>query len=132
PSGEWSRIVRDLSQFGESIVISCAKEGVQFSSTGDIGTANVKLAQTCSPDEERISIDLQKPVTLTFAARYLQAFSKAAALSDQVVLSMSPEIPLVVEFKIGDIVYKCSNSGVMIAALLKTRTLFSGVPSFVR
>jgi proliferating cell nuclear antigen len=103
PSGEWSRIVRDLSQFGESIVISCAKKGVQFSSTGDIGTANVKLAQTSSSDEESISIDLQEPVTLTFAARYLQAFSKASGLSDQVILSMSPEVPLVVEFKIGDL-----------------------------
>ncbi|CAG7699608.1 unnamed protein product, partial [Allacma fusca] len=57
PSGEWSLIVRDLSQFGESIVISCAKKGVQFSFTGDIGTANVKLAQTSSSDEESISID---------------------------------------------------------------------------
>ncbi|CAG7722803.1 unnamed protein product, partial [Allacma fusca] len=103
PSGEWSRIVRDLSQFGESIVISCAKKGVQFSSTGDIGTANVKLAPTSSSDEESISIDLQEPVTLTFAARYLQAFSKAAGLSDQVVLSMTPDVPLVVEFKIGDL-----------------------------
>ncbi|CAG7726912.1 unnamed protein product, partial [Allacma fusca] len=35
------------------------------------------LAQTSSSDEESISIDLQEPVTLTFAARYLQAFSKA-------------------------------------------------------
>ncbi|CAG7724986.1 unnamed protein product [Allacma fusca] len=69
--------------FGESIVISCAKKGVQFLFTGDIETAN--------------------PVTLTFAARYLQAFSKAAGLADQVVLSMSPEVPLVVEFKIGDL-----------------------------
>jgi len=104
PSGEWSRIVRDLSQFGESIVISCVKKGVQFSSTGDVGTANVKLGQTSSSDgEDSISIDLQEPVTLTFAARYLQAFSKAAGLSDQVTLNMSPEVPLVVEFKIGEL-----------------------------
>merc|ERR1712083_1281825 len=28
PSGEFQRVVRDLSQFGESVVISCTKEGV--------------------------------------------------------------------------------------------------------
>ena len=43
PSGELARICRDLSQFGESITIACTKEGVKFSSAGDIGTANVKV-----------------------------------------------------------------------------------------
>ena len=70
PSGEWSRIVRDLSQFGESIIISCAKKGVQFSTAGDIVNANKKLVQTSSPDgEDSVIIDLQEPVTVTFAAR---------------------------------------------------------------
>lgn len=38
PSGEFARICRDLAQFGESINISCTKEGVKFSATGDIGS----------------------------------------------------------------------------------------------
>jgi len=37
-SGEFARICRDLSQFGESVTISCTKEGVQFGTSGDIGT----------------------------------------------------------------------------------------------
>jgi len=104
PSGDWARIVRDLSQFGESIVIACSKQGVKFSSTGDIGTGNVKLAQTSNVDsDDAVVIDLQEPVTLTFASRYLNAFAKAAGLSNQVQLSMSQEVPLVVEFKVNDI-----------------------------
>ena len=43
PSGEFARICRDLSQFGESIVIACTKEGVKFSAAGEIGTANIKV-----------------------------------------------------------------------------------------
>jgi len=72
PSGEFARIVRDLSQFGESITISCTKAGVKFTSTGDIGTGNIKVAQTSSVDTKdscTTSIDLQEPVTLTFASR---------------------------------------------------------------
>jgi len=70
PSGEYARIVRDLGQFGESIVISCSKQGVKFTSTGDIGTGNIKLAQTSSVDDDKkVEIDLQEPVTLTFAAK---------------------------------------------------------------
>lgn len=37
PSAEFARICRDLSQFGESVVISCTKEGIKFSAGGDIG-----------------------------------------------------------------------------------------------
>merc|ERR1712209_324078 len=73
PAGEFARVVRDLSQFGESVVISCTKEGVKFSAAGDIGVGNIKLAQTANVDkeEEAVSIEMQEPVTLTFATRSL-------------------------------------------------------------
>merc|ERR1712002_947870 len=92
PSGEFQRVVRDLSQFGESVVISCTKEGVKFSAAGDIGTGNIKLAQTANGDkeEEAVIIEMQEPVTLTFACRYLNMFTKASCLASQVSLSMSP------------------------------------------
>ena len=35
PSGEFQRIIKDLSQFGESVVIACSKEGVKFSAAGN-------------------------------------------------------------------------------------------------
>lgn len=38
PTLEFSRICRDLSQFGESIGITCTKDGIQFSASGDIGS----------------------------------------------------------------------------------------------
>ena len=112
---------RDLSQFGESVVISCTKEGVKFSAAGDIGTGNIKLAQTANVDkeEEAVTIEMQEPVTLTFACRlfieilwkefnltfnrYLNMFTKASCLAAQVSLSMSPDVPLVVEYNIGEI-----------------------------
>merc|ERR1712215_670719 len=105
PSSEFARICRDLSQFGESIIISCSKEGVKFSAQGDIGSANIKLAQTASVDkeEEAVVVDMQEPVTLTFACKYLNMFTKATPLSPQVTLSMSPELPMVVEYKIGEV-----------------------------
>ena len=54
PAGEFARVVRDLSQFGESVVISCTKEGVKFSAAGDIGIGNIKLAQTANVDKVSI------------------------------------------------------------------------------
>jgi len=105
PSAEFQRVIKDLSQFGESVIISCTKEGVKFSAAGDIGVGNIKLAQTANVDkeEEAVTIEMQEPVTLTFACRYLNMFTKATCLAPVVTLSMSPEVPLVVEYKIGDI-----------------------------
>ena len=76
PAREFAQVVRDLSQFGESVVISCTKEGVKFSAAGDIGCGNIKLAQTANVDkeEEAVAIEMQEPVTLTFATRYITAF----------------------------------------------------------
>lgn len=105
PSMEFARICRDLSQFGESVMISCTKEGVRFSASGDVGAANIKLAQTSSVDkeEESVVVEMQEPVMLTFACRYLTSFTKATPLSNQVQLSMSPDVPLVVEYRIPDL-----------------------------
>lgn len=105
PALEFARICRDLSQFSESVVICCTKEGVKFSASGDIGSANVKLAQTSSVDkeDEAVVIEMQEPVTLVFACRYLNAFTKATPLSNQVQLSMSADVPLVVEYSIPDL-----------------------------
>lgn len=105
PAAEFARICKDLGQFGESVIISCSKEGVKFSAAGDVGSANVKLAQTSNVDkeEEAVTIEMQEPVTLTFACKYLISFTKATPLSNQVQLSMSADVPLVVEYKIGDI-----------------------------
>ena len=52
PSHEFQRICRDLSQFGDSIVISCTKDGVQFSASGDPGTAKITLRQNATVDKE--------------------------------------------------------------------------------
>ncbi|KAF4521887.1 hypothetical protein B566_EDAN008388 [Ephemera danica] len=104
PSAEFARVCRDLSQFGESVLICCTKEGVKFSSSGTVGSANVKLAQTANVDkeEEAVTIDMQEPVSLTFACRYLNHFTKATPLSSVVQLSLSADVPLVVEYAIGE------------------------------
>ena len=57
---------------------------------------NIKLAQSSNVDkeDEQVLIEMQEAVTLTFALRYLNFFTKATPLSPQVSLSMSPEVPL--------------------------------------
>merc|ERR1712029_686416 len=86
-------------------VICCTKEGVEFSAGGDISVCKLKLAQTVNTDkeEEAVTIEIQEPVTLTFACRYHDMFTKGTCLPKQVTLSMSPNVPLMVEYKRGDL-----------------------------
>lgn len=46
PSAEFSRIVRDLSQLGESVRIEVSKEGVRFASEGEAANGSVLLKGT--------------------------------------------------------------------------------------
>lgn len=90
------------------MVISATKEGVRFSVTGDSGSGNILVKQGgASADDKSVgtSIELTEAVSLTFALRYLNMFTKATALSDRVKLSMSPDVPLVVEYSIEELGY---------------------------
>jgi len=105
PSAEFQRICRDLGAIGDTVTISATKDGVKFSVTGDIGSGDMTLKQTTvesadEDDSENVMIELDEPVQQAFALRYLSSFTKATALSKRVTISMGPEVPLVVEYKV--------------------------------
>lgn len=52
--------------------------------------------------EEATVIEMNEPVSLTFALRYLNSFTRATPLSNTVTLSLSSELPVVVEYKIAE------------------------------
>ncbi|WOG94009.1 hypothetical protein DCAR_0313299 [Daucus carota subsp. sativus] len=107
PSAEFARICKDLSTIGDTVVISVTKEGVKFSTRGDIGTANIVCRQNTSVDkpEDATIIEMQETVSLTFALRYMNSFTKATPLANQVTISLSSELPVVVEYKIAEMGY---------------------------
>lgn len=106
-SGEFQRIIRDLQVLGETCTISCTKEGIRFSVSGDLGTGNIltRADGDIEKEEDRVKIEMQEPVELNFALRYLNFFTKATNLSSRVVISMSPDVPVVIEYPIEDVGY---------------------------
>jgi proliferating cell nuclear antigen len=106
-STEFQRHIRDLSQLGDTCTIGVTKDGVKFSVSGDIGAANVTCRQNATADKEddQVVIEMDEPCELTFAMRYLNFFTKATPLSGTVTLSLSKDVPLVVEYKIAEYGY---------------------------
>lgn len=107
PSSEFQRIIRDLTVLGDTCTIAVTKEGIRFSASGDLGTGNIMLKHNTAvdKDDDAVVIDMQEPVELNFALRYLTLFTKATPLGPTVTLSMSPDIPVVVEYPIDQVGY---------------------------
>jgi hypothetical protein len=86
------------------VSIECTKEGVKFVCNGDIGSGSVQLRQHSDVEkpEKNVDINLTEPVALTFSLKYLVNFCKASGLSDQVKLSLSNEVPLLVEYALSN------------------------------
>ncbi|KAL0228077.1 hypothetical protein RCL1_004220 [Eukaryota sp. TZLM3-RCL] len=101
-AGEFQRICRDLGQLGDTITISTARDEVTFSASGDIGggTMTLRPNSNVERDEDLVEIEQSSPITLSFGVRYLRDFTKATSLSPLVILKMSPDSPLVVEYVI--------------------------------
>ncbi|CAD8095551.1 unnamed protein product [Paramecium primaurelia] len=101
PSNEFTKICRELGNINEAIGIETSKDGIKFYVKGDIGEGQVSVkSNDCEKKEERVECDVDEPVNLSFAVRYFNLFNKASALSPQVILSMSQDQPLVIEYQI--------------------------------
>jgi len=104
PANEFQRICREITIIGDTVKIAASKEGVKFSVSGDLGTGSIVCKQNAAVDEEddSVIIKVEEEMSLTFALRYLNFFAKATPLAKAVKLSMSPDVPLAVEYKVSN------------------------------
>jgi len=103
PASSVSRIrPADMGRTRRTVTIDASKDGVKFSCQGDIGSGAVTLRSHTNVEKpaENIEIDLSEPVSLTFSLKYLTNFCKASGLSSQVKISLSNEVPLLVEYNL--------------------------------
>lgn len=84
----------------QTVAIDASKDGIKFSANGDIGNGSVTLRSHTNVEKPELNVDvnLSEPVSLTFSLKYLVNFCKAAALSTQVKICLSNEVPLLVEY----------------------------------
>ena len=94
------RIKSPADTQSKTVTIEANKDGIKFSCAGDIGNGSVTLRshQNVDKPELNVNIELGEPVDLTFSLKYLSNFCKASALSNQVKICLSNEVPLLVEY----------------------------------
>lgn len=99
PSGEFERVVRELRPMGDSLTLLVSESSVQFSTSGDMGTAAV----VCRPEKDKVTIKCDGTVTSDYCMRYVAFLAKAATLSERVRLNVSPSLPLRVEYELEEL-----------------------------
>jgi len=109
PSAELQKICRDLTQFGDTVKITVQKGQVTFSVAGATTKGSLILSSVDLQVPEGSVDDNSKKITkndvdveLSFALRYLNFFTKAAPLSDNVELVLTADRPLIVRFHLND------------------------------
>ncbi|KAJ3433411.1 proliferating cell nuclear antigen [Anaeramoeba flamelloides] len=102
-STEFSKICKDLGVMGETVKVEQKDKKVIFSTSGELGTGSIEINEGENIDESTTTkIESNENIELSFALRYLTLFSKAAPLCENVSLSLELNVPLVVEFPIGE------------------------------
>ncbi|MED6157310.1 hypothetical protein PIB30_022132 [Stylosanthes scabra] len=89
PSAEFARICGELSIFCNNVVISVTKEEVKFSTESHPWNYCI---HSLPKESTAILMPMPKlelePVSLTFAMRYMNSFTKATLLSNQVTIGL--------------------------------------------
>ena len=92
-SSVFAKVVRDLMDFSDTCTMSIG-EKLSISVKGDVGNVKWEGESKCNVT------DAVPP--LQFALRYMCLFSKGAAITPQVIIGMSPEMPVCLTYPIED------------------------------
>ena len=99
---QFTKYCRDLSQLSDTMIISTKPGEVLLNIDGAAGFGFIKLTNDHDTEkaEDKCQIELEEPVTQTFALTYLNLFNRASSLSSFTRLYMHKDQPLIVEFRI--------------------------------
>lgn len=105
PSQSFRDVCRDLLMFGESVEVDVSRDSVNFMVLCDAGQASVFYRESndvliVKYNDDWSDSDEGDTLSMSFALRYLHAFTKAAPLADWVTLKLSQDLPIVVQYEI--------------------------------
>ncbi|VDO81208.1 unnamed protein product [Heligmosomoides polygyrus] len=99
PSSEFQKTCKDLTMFTDTLNVTATKAGIVFSGKGDNGQSVITYSPNSSADneDEAITLEVVDPVNVNFSIKYMNQFTKASSLSSRVRISLSNDVPIVIE-----------------------------------
>ena len=109
-SSEFARICRELYAINETVNIEADENCVKFYVNNENIGGGFTLEKNDSDNPEiQCKIETDTNVNLAFALRYLNMFTKASSIGQQVNLYLSKEFPLMVQYKLAELGVSISN-----------------------
>ena len=102
-STEFSKLCKELNILSESVTITTTMEFVKFAVEGDVGNGSIRINTTTGETEVHEEEETNQLVKQSFALKYLNMFTKATNLSNEVRLQMAQDTPIVVEYQIPEL-----------------------------
>lgn len=100
-STEFVRLCRELTQLAESVRVEVDANLATFSFSGKAGAGKIKMKKNnAEKSEDQIDIKCEEKVNSNYGLQYLNSFAKASSLSSHVVLYLSSQYPLMIEYEI--------------------------------
>ena len=103
-SSEFSRICRELYSINETVNIEADKNYIKFYVNNEnIGGGCTLQSNDSDNVDLQCKIETDSVVNLAFSLRYLNMFTKASSIGQQVNLFLSKEFPLMVQYKLAEL-----------------------------
>lgn len=96
-SKKFNSIIKDLQIIGEDIDLQCIDNNIIFKTDGDDGELEIKLDK-----KNVISIENNECYSDKFSLSYLNTFTKALPISNNMTLKLSNNKPMIIEFYINE------------------------------
>ena len=98
PTAEFTRLVRDMKEFGDNLVVRVTKENVKFIVEGDAGSGCVTVEPSAT-----VKLEVEECLEVTLGLKFLALFSKASPLCDEMVWQFGEGMPSCTTFQIGSV-----------------------------
>lgn len=95
-TADFTRLVRDMKEFGENLIVRITKENVKFVVEGDAGSGCVTLEPSTS-----VKLHVEECLEVTLGLKYLILFSKASPLCDEIIWQFGEGMPCCTTFEFG-------------------------------
>jgi proliferating cell nuclear antigen len=103
PSGDFQKIIRDLSCISEKLEIKSVGNELIFKCSGQFASAEVHRAETDGGMEFKVKQDSSKVIQGEFSLKNLGYFIKCTNLCPQIEIYLENDLPLVVKYDVASL-----------------------------
>jgi proliferating cell nuclear antigen len=104
-SAHFSKLISDFGNISDTITINMTKTGVNFKSSGEIGSVDISMDSATTDagdggDETNLKIKGDgNNITQEFATKYIYNFTKGSSLNENVAITINQDMPINITYK---------------------------------